>query len=313
MKRTAPAYASADAPAPSKVSIGSTELDVTVETLGARISSIVDRRTGTEFLLRTPWANEHWDPIALSAGTSAEWHGRYQGGWHTLVPHAGDQRWVAGIEHPFHGEASWRTWRLVMRDDAVCAHEVVLRTAPLRITRCVSVDGSTVRVEQRVENFSPEPIDFTWTEHPALGPAVVGPRTAVTTPEGRLDLVFPQSEEGVSGFRSLRIGDRGEATVTDPDSGAFARLRWDARLMPYLHVWQEHHATDGFPWWRTNSAIALEPASRDYWPDEDGLGPVVVQGRGAVDGVIELTVGVRENQAGHTPVRESTGRERMVR
>jgi hypothetical protein len=101
----------------------------------------------------------------------------------------------------------------------------------------------------------------------------------------------------VSGFRSLRVGDRGEATIADPDSGAFGRLRWDARLMPYLHVWQEHHATDGFPWWRTISAIALEPASRDYWPDADGLGPVVVPARGVVDGAIELTVGVREDKA----------------
>lgn len=297
MKRTAPANASADARALEKVSIGSTALDVAVEPLGARISSIIDRRTGTEFLLSTPWADEQWEPIALSAGTSVEWHRRYPGGWHTLVPHAGDERTVAGVEHPFHGEASWRTWRLVEHDDAVCAHEVVLRTVPLRVTRRVSIEGPTVRVEQRVENLSPEPIDFTWTEHPALGPALIGPRTAVTTPAGRLDLAFPQSEQGVSGFRSLPVGDRGEATIADPDSGAFGRLRWDARLMPYLHVWQEHHATDGFPWWRTISAIALEPASRDYWPDGEGLGPVVVPGRGVVAGVIELTVGVREDGA----------------
>ncbi|MGN6126691.1 MAG: hypothetical protein ACTHON_09010 [Humibacter sp.] len=294
MKRTAPAQAPADALATDTISISSAALDVAVESLGARISSVVDRRTGTEFLLSTPWADETWEPVALADGTSVEWHRRYPGGWHTLVPHAGDERTVDGIEHPFHGEASWRTWSLMHSDDGACTQQVVLRTVPLRVIRRVSIEESTVRVEQRVENLSPEPVGFTWTEHPALGPAVVGPRATVTTSDAVLDVSFPQGDEGVSGFRTVSVGEPGEVTITEPDSGAFAVLRWDARLLPFLHVWQEHSATEGFPWWRSISAIALEPASRDYWPDGDELGPIVVPGCGAVEGVFELTVGVRE-------------------
>ncbi|MHA7984411.1 hypothetical protein ACX9R5_01280 [Rathayibacter sp. CAU 1779] len=291
MTHTAPATAPADAPEQDLLTIGSDALAVRVDPLGARIGSIVDRRTSTEFLLVTPWADEVWDPVPLSQGSSVEWHRRYPGGWHTLVPHSGDERTVGGMEHPFHGEASWRTWRLVDADPSSCTHEVVLRTVPLRVRRSVRIDGGTVRVTQTVTNLSPEAVSFTWTEHPALGPAVVGPRSRVTVCGEDVGVQFPRDEGGVGGFRSIHVAGAGDAEVTDPDTGAFARLTWDVALLPHLHVWQEHHATDGFPWWRTVNTIALEPASRPYWPEDDRLGPVVVDGGGRVTGEFALEVG----------------------
>jgi hypothetical protein len=103
---------------------------------------------------------------------------------------------------------------------------------------------------------------------------------------------FPQGEAGVSAFRTFEAVARGEAEIREPDTGAFARLRWDAALLPYLHVWQEHNATDGFPWWRAVSTIALEPASRPYRSDDqESLGPIVLEAGREVRADFVLTVG----------------------
>jgi galactose mutarotase-like enzyme len=290
---TETAAAAADDVAPRPiVTIGSPELTVTVDELGARIASIVHRKGETEFLLETPWAEKRWDPVQPEDGSSREWHRRYPGGWHTLVPSAGDERTVNGVAHPFHGEASWRSWRLVRSSIATCTYEVELSTAPLHIRRTVSVVGETVHVAQSVSNSSGQPCAFTWTEHPALGPAVVGPRSRVLVAGQDVGIEFPQGEAGVSAFRTFDGIARGEAEIREPDTGAFARLRWDAALLPYLHVWQEHNATEGFPWWRAVSTIALEPASRPYRSDDEGsLGPIVLEAGQEVRSDFVLTVG----------------------
>jgi galactose mutarotase-like enzyme len=274
------------------VTIRSAELTVTVDELGARIASIVHRKGATEFLLETPWADKRWDPVQPDDGSSREWHRRYPGGWHTLVPSAGDERTVDGVEHPFHGEASWRSWNLVRSSIASCTYEVEFRTAPLRIRRTVSVVGETVHVAQAVTNRSELPCTLSWTEQPALGSAVVGPRSQVLVAGQDVGVEFPQGEAGVSAFRTFEAVARGEAEIREPDTGAFARLRWDAALLPYLHVWQEHNATDGFPWWRAVSTIALEPASRPYRSDDqESLGPIVLEAGREVRADFVLTVG----------------------
>jgi galactose mutarotase-like enzyme len=273
--------------------IASDRVAVEIDGRGARIASIVDRRTATEFLLVTPWGDAPSRAEPYPAGSSPEWHRCYPGGWHTLVPHAGDERVVDGIGHPFHGEAAWRTWHEIERTATSCTHGVELESVPVDATRTVAVAGDTVTVVQRLRNRGDGPVSLTWTEHPAFGPAVVSPRSTVRVGDADAGIEFPPEGSGLSAFRTLAATGDAEASIANPDTGAFVRLRWDARLMPHLHVWQEHNASDGIPWWRRISAIALEPASRGYWPDGPELGPVLLAAGEELEARFELAVGVR--------------------
>lgn len=240
---------------------------------GGHISSIVRTACQTEFLLRTPWAEEQW-PGTFPAGSSTEeWHKRYPGGWHTLIPHAGEPRKHNGIEHPFHGEAAWRQWRLITQAENFCTFEVVLRTVPFRVRRRIEALDTGVLVEQEVENISNAPIAFSWTEHPAFGDALVGPNSSVTVGGNAVTADFSRT-----GFQTARANGLGEAEIRNEDSGYEAKLSWDAELMPYLYIWQEHGNATAFPWWGSTNTVGLEPASRPYDHEETILGPVTLDG-----------------------------------
>ncbi|NII69925.1 hypothetical protein [Microbacterium ulmi] len=271
-----------------------------VDSLGARIASIVHVASGREFLLRTPWADEELAHATASADSSFEWHRRYAGGWHTLIPHAGDAVRIDGVEHPFHGEAAWRRWRVVEQSAAELRVEVSLRTAPLLLSRRIRVTDDGVRVLQRVRNTSREPVAFSWTEHPALSETVIGPRARMSLDGAPVDVAFPHADASGSAFAELPVPGRGDVAIRNPDTGAAVRLRWDAAALPFLYVWQEHR-TPGFPWWGAVDTIGIEPASRPYDGAEDELGPLVVEGSGelslefALDVEVDVDVGAQDD------------------
>lgn len=251
---------------------------VVVDPLGCRIASVTHNPSGLDFLMHTAWEHEDWTGAFPSPNSSVEWHRRYQGGWHTLVPHSGDAREVDGVEHPFHGEAAWRTWRVIDRSPTSCTFEVVLRTVPLRIIRHVRATENGVEVEQEVENLSADPVNFTWTEHPAFGGALIDPSTTVTLGDELIPIEFPDEGGSHSGFTTALVSAVGSVDVRNVNAGRRATLSWDATLFPYLHIWQEHRATSGFPWWKSANTVAFEPASRPYFDEGPSLGPISVDG-----------------------------------
>lgn len=281
----------AAAATPDRAVLRTATTQAVVSAAGAAVLSLTDRASGVEFLMRTPWAEEDWSDDHPSPSTSVSWHRRYPGGWHTLLPHAGEEREVGGVAHPFHGEAAWRRWRFEEADPSSCTLGIVLRTVPLMIRRRFELHEDTVTVEQTVVNYSREPVSLTWTEHPAFGEALVSPATVVELDGRRLGVDLPTSEEAAGGFRTELSGARGTAVIRNPETGAHARLDWDAMLFPYTHVWQEHR-TPGFPWWGAVSCIAIEPATREYWPDDETLGPVTLDGGRELSTRMTLRVGI---------------------
>lgn len=279
--------------APDRVVLRSATTQAVIAAAGAATLSLTDRVSGVEFLMRTPWADEDWsdDHPSPSSSSSVSWHRRYPGGWHTLLPHAGEERELDGIAHPFHGEAAWRRWRIEEFGPSGCTLALVLRTVPLAISRSFEVGDETLTVVQTVRNYARHPVQITWTEHPTFGEALVSPATTVELDGRRLELDLPAAGESAGGFRTERSGARGTATIRNPATGARARLDWDPVLFPYAHVWQEHR-TPGFPWWGTVSCIAIEPASREYWPEDESLGPVTVDGGRELTTRLTLRVGV---------------------
>lgn len=271
-----------------------------VDPVGARAASIVHRRTGTEFLLQTPWRDEHWDGAYPPTRSDEEWHRRYPGGWHTLVPHSGGSRAVDGVEHPFHGEAAWRRWRTVAVEAASCTLEIVLRTAPLTVRRHLRATGTGVAVHQSVVNQAAAETAFGWTEHPAFGEALIGPDTTVRIGDDPVDAHFPEEGEPHGGFREVPAEGRPTVAVRNAAKGTEAALRFDPELFPYVHLWQEHRKTLGFPWWGLTDTVALEPASQPYEWGGEALGTIVLPGRARIeaDFDLELRAGPRTARKG---------------
>jgi len=261
---------------------------VAVDESGARIASVVETTTGTEFLLQLDGRDSEEPESPPAAESNRRWHERYAGGWHPLLPHAGDDRVVDGVAHPFHGEAAWRRWRTVGLDDASCTLELALGTVPLLLRRRVEATDAGVVVRQQVENFAPRDVAITWTEHPAFAEVLAAADASLTVGDTPVDVCFPAPGRSHGGFRSVPAGASGVARLRS--GGWDAVLEWDPVMFPQLHVWQEHRATAGFPWWGRTSTIALEPASRPYDLTDETLGPIVVPALGVVTAEFSLTL-----------------------
>ncbi|WP_157127065.1 hypothetical protein [Cnuibacter physcomitrellae] len=270
-----------------RVEVAAGRLSAVVEAEGARMASLrwTDPRGGgeRELLLRTPWSDDPDGPWSMPV-SSHEWHRRYRGGWHVLLPRAGDPVAIDGIEQPFHGEAAWRVWRLATVPGG-CDATVLLRTVPLRLERRVRLEGSTVRVIQDVRNEGPEPVAFGWLEHPALdGPLLEGATVRLGDGEPVAVVDAPQTS-----FADLD-GRQGVCRISAPVLGVTIEMRWDGALFPRTHLWQERRGTAGFPWWGGVDAVGVEPSSDRFRPSADQLGSLVVDPGATLSAAFEISV-----------------------
>ncbi len=269
---------------------------VRVERQGARIASLVVR--GVELLWTAPWA-EIWDgddvgdEVAVgypASDSNAEWHRRYPGGWHTMVPNAGDAAVVDGIEHPFHGEAAWRRWALVRADRSSCTLRIALRTVPLIIERTVSAVDGGVWVTQRVTSYGAAETFFTWVEHPTLDAAILSPATRVLVGGRDSGVRVPAPDRSHAGMTTVP-DEEGVVIVDDSERGLRITLTTDCELFPLLQIWQEHRAGQGEPWWGVVDALAIEPSAAAYGTRQagDALGPLRLGPGESIEATFTLT------------------------
>ena len=117
--------------------------DLVVDVLpanGADVQSIVDRRTGVDFLWTSPWGT---DLRPDDAPTSRDrWLTRAWGGWQLLLPNTGDEATEGGRTWGFHGEAGMRAWEVAVAEPGRAGVTLDLETAPLSLRRAYRVDGA---------------------------------------------------------------------------------------------------------------------------------------------------------------------------
>ena len=260
------------------------------EHLGAEITQI---SVGAVELL----AYYDWDsPVAVSRSTSYgkhrhDWLSEYQGGWQFLIPNAGPECEVDGVNLPFHGE--WSRTRV----DVVAQTESMVRVRagtrlPIVVTREISLrrDPERVEIVTTVHNQSTESTSFIWGEHPAFqvhdGDFIDLPAANVADASGtsmgvwplegpaRLNVVNDESpHESVHFITGL---EHGWAALRRSDIGV--AMAWEARDFPHVWLWREN-ASKGFPFYGRASLLAIEPACS--WP---GLGLAEARRRGqAID------------------------------
>ena len=277
---------------------------------GGDIASIVDRATGTELLFQAPWGRRDRRYLPARADSMTAWLDAYAGGWQVLCPNAGFESEGPGVRWGYHGEACLLAWDVLDAGDAAAELEVALATAPLRVHRRLTLSGGTLRVDERLVNESAADVEVAWVQHPAFGPPLVdGARIETGAARVRADADIPgdllpaggrwdwpdaedRAGRPVDLRRLPRAGDPRsvfayleefgvhEAAIVNERIGLTARLRWSGDPWPYAWLWQEVHATAGYPWFGRAHAVAIEPAGT----------PVRVPAGGERAGWVELTV-----------------------
>jgi galactose mutarotase-like enzyme len=260
------------------------------EQLGAEIAQI--SVNGSELLAYYDWDS----PVAVGRSTSYgkhrhDWLSEYRGGWQFLIPNAGPECEVDGVNLPFHGEWSRTHVDVVAHTESMVRVRAGTRL-PITVTREISLRTNPDRVEitTTVHNPSTESTSFIWGEHPAFrasdGDLVDLPTTNVADASGSPLGIWPLAESDRLDVIDDKAPHESVHFITDLDCGWAALRRsdvgvamaWEARDFPHVWLWREN-GSKGFPFYGRASLVAIEPACT--WP---GLGLAEARRRGqAID------------------------------
>jgi hypothetical protein len=255
---------------------------------GCDILELVDCRSGIDVLFKAPWG--HGRKPVYAPNSFAAWIEAYPGGWQVLLPNGGDASTESGVEWGFHGEAGLIEWRVDEVTAQAACFSTSLVTAPLAVTRRVSLERNVLCVEERVTNCGRDAVEVMWGHHPTFGapflePGCViqasartftaddvapgtglEPGTSAPWPRAALDdggsvdlSLLPGREEQRAVLGYLSDFENGSYSISNPRLGLKVTLRWPLDLFPHAWFWQELHATSGYPWYRRAYTTAIEP------------------------------------------------------
>jgi len=259
---------------------------------GADIYSLVDMRTGVDVLWKAPWGLRSARSWQLGGTSKERWLEAYPGGWQVLLPNGGDECEQHGATWGFHGEAALVPWDVVELGPTSATLETSLFSAPLRVTRELSLDGPVLRVHEVVRNLAAQDLEVMWSHHPAFGEpflergcllsaachtvvaddsepgtllaaASEQPWPVVEAKDGRqADLrLLPGPEDHRAVLAYLTGFSAGWFAITNPRLRLGVGLRWPLQVFPCAWLWQEAHATMSWPWWGRAYVVAVEPAT----------------------------------------------------
>ena len=240
---------------------------VAVPSLGGRVVSLLDRRSGREWLVQGEAPapdDESW------AAEPAVFGGREAFGWDECLPTVApcvDPRDPDGPPLRDHG-ASWgRPIEIPDDPDRIVTDWADVRW-PLRVTRTITVEGSTVGARYAAWTDADEPLPVLWSMHAllALEPGttlVVEPPIAGRWPvaldgagAASVDTVLP-IDAGVSAKLYLPAAALRRVAARGVD-GAEIRFDWDRGFAPVLGIWLDY---GGWPAGAGRHQVALEPTT----------------------------------------------------
>jgi hypothetical protein len=246
-----------------------------------------------------------------SPDSRAAFRETYPGGWQELFPNAGLPSTVEGVLHGQHGEVYNLPWDVEIIEDteeAVAVRcSIRTRTSPCQIEKTIRLRSGEARfrVEERLRNESEVPVPAMWGQHITFGKPFLVPGSRIELPDGITVQGYPTSAErrvsnpnpfpwpiDPGNGTDLRIvPERGTAsemvfltgfapddawyTVTPPNRGAAVKVAWDGETMPWLWLWQEFGASQGYPWFGRVYTVGLEPCSS---MTREGLAQAIANG-----------------------------------
>jgi len=273
------------------LTIASDRIEVTVlPDKGADICSLVDKRSGIDFLFKSPWRGR--TGAHYGSSSMERWIEAYPGGWQVLLPNGGDECTEQGVTWGYHGEAAVVPWEVISASARSAVLETQLMTVPLSVRRLVEVEGPVLRLTETVTNGSGEQVEAMWSHHPAFGPPFLeggctisaGCRSLVADDRSPGTLLSPGSRHAwpyagtVDGgqvdmrqvpppgqqravLAYLEDFSEGFFALTNSRIGLGIGFRWPLDPFPKAWLWQEVHSGKGWPWYQRAYVVAVEPAS----------------------------------------------------
>jgi hypothetical protein len=252
---------------------------------GADIYSLVDRPSGVDVLLKTPWGLQPPGAAARAGSEGMPFLENYEGGWQELLPNTNDACRVDGRELPFHGEVATMPWRWDVDERAGGADlhlTVDCRLVPLRLLRVMRLlpGSGTLELEETVTNIGDRRERFVWGHHLVLGAPLIaaGARMSASCRElstiaetwentarlqpgqrrrwpiarlrtgGDVDLShIPGPDAGSHDDVYLGDLEGGWAEVENAALGLRFRLEWTAAVFPWIISWQPYGGAHAMP------------------------------------------------------------------
>jgi hypothetical protein len=256
------------------------ELRVTIlPDKGADIVGFEHKASGIDPLFQAPWGLQ---PPGSAPREGSEGHAfleNYAGGWQELFPNAGDPCTYAGKAIPFHGEVATLGWDCEHREHELrCT--VLCRSLPLRLTRVMRLEGTTLVLEETVENEGTRPAHFVWGHHCVVGPPFLEPGCKLRVAARRIETIPEMWEDTArlepaqrSSWPRARLRDGGEAdlsevpgpeaeshddvylsdlaggwaSVENPRLGLGFGLTWDPDVFRWVISWQPYGGARAMP------------------------------------------------------------------
>lgn len=221
--------------------------------LGGRITSLVDRRSGREWLWRNPY-------LAQRQAVGAESYTGHLdgGGWDEILPSVSPCRLTDGSRIPDHGDVVRLQANVVRASGARCVLTTDLRSLPLRFTRELRVDGARLTIRYTLESLAGHGVPWLWSAHPlfALEPGMeisrirgvdfltadaIGNATGFdgTIPDFHAPDFVPFACKLFSSSRAL-VG----VGLRHPD-GSGIEMDWNPAEIPHLALWFNFGAWSG--------------------------------------------------------------------
>jgi hypothetical protein len=223
---------------------------------GAKITSLLDVRSGREWLLAADQGP--WPPAPGSTFVDNPICG-----WDEMFPNAYPGVYTeppyAGVALLDHGEVWSRPWRVERRTSTSILSRIEGQHLPYTLEREVVLDGSTLRLSDRVIVREPHTLSMLWAAHPQLttrpgtrvslrnqtralrsiedgegtiSGVLVDPDAAIdlmtVVPEGAGLMLHPTADDHIDGIE-----------LKDLDGG-WLRMTWDATELPNFGLWVDH-------------------------------------------------------------------------
>jgi hypothetical protein len=287
---------------------------------GGEIWELRHLPSDAQLLWHAPWPLRPGPDVAPGSHFD-DW---YAGGWQDLLPNGDTACEVDGVSHGFHGESWALPWSCAANDGGL-ELSVSLTTLPLRVAKTLSLDGATLRIEERVENTSAQEVSFAWGHHPALGGDLLDagcvvdlPGGIVETPAEPVDVTSRLAPGAMSvwPFAAGRNGERvdlrevraptagthdvalvteltdGWCAVRNPHRRLGLVLTFPRDVFRWLWIWQAFGGATAAPFDERVYTLALEP-----WTSPPSLAAAVARGEAAalaagasLEATVEATV-----------------------
>lgn len=221
--------------------------------LGGRMTSLVDRHSGREWLWKNPYLTLR--PPVYGESYTENLDG---GGWDEILPSVSPCLLPDGSAIPDHGDIVQMPASVVTSTQDRLVLSTDLRSLPLRFTREMLLHGSQLTIHYTLESLADHAVPYLWAAHPlfALEPGmeitgIHGVHFKSAAEIGKpADLPGPIHDFHAPDFQPFACKRFSPARSIDrvglrhPD-GSSIELSWDRGEIPHLGLWLNLGAWSG--------------------------------------------------------------------